>query len=330
LFVALPLSGVVNYLFGLTFFTTGWFLSLALILPVGTISYIVFIELLQVRYRNPPINSDFQDMIGRVHQKMLVTSRAQVWVRESSAPFIVSTYNLLFDAVIVSEPMVDLILKRPEAGEVLLAFHLVRIPRTRWFGDYVGSLILIVILTFLSTMILVPLISSLLYLLPMGAWMVIAMASSLGPYLIIPIFIAFIIKGSFWRHEPAFMRILEAYGMHPQIAKVEVERGTPLIEEEEQAVIWGVREWEKRKRSARRWGISAIATIPIGLTLLFVTVFVSIPYSPYLFFVLMYVPFIAALLIGVIIYFVIRRWDNNAMGEVFVQTTDSHEPIWMD
>ncbi len=331
LIVALPLSVVLFLYFGYSILSTNWLISLLLMLLVGTISHFSFLLILGFRYKKPPTNTAFLDLIGRILQKILVPSRAQVWVRQSNDAFITSTYNAIFDVVIVSEPMVDLILKRPEAGEVLLAFHLVRIPRNRWFGDYVGSLVLLVIVTILSSLFLMPVIISFIPIIELfGPLMIFSLLSSFIPFFFIPLLFTLFIKGAFWRHESAFMRILEVYGMHPQVAKVEVERGTPLIEEEEQAVIWGVREWEKRKRSARRLGISTIATIPIGLTLLFITVSVSIPYYYYPFFALMYVPFIAAFLIGVIIYFVIKRWDNNAMGEVFVETTDSHEPIWMD
>ncbi|MHA2236313.1 MAG: hypothetical protein ACXABH_13355, partial [Candidatus Thorarchaeota archaeon] len=42
------------------------------------------------------------------------------------------------------------------------------------------------------------------------------------------------------------------------------------------------------------------------------------------------IPFIGAILIGGSIFLILKRWDKNAMGEVFQETTDFHEPIWMD
>lgn len=331
LLVALPLSGFLFLFFGYSFLSTNWLISLLLMLLVGTITHFVFLLILNFRFKNPSTNPAFLELIGRVHQKILVPSNAQVWIRHSNDAFITSTFNPVFVAVIVSEPMLELMLNRPEAGEVLLAFHLARIPRNRWFGDYVGSLVLLVILTNLSALSLVPLLISTISMIEYyGPLMIISLLSSLMPYFFIPFFLAFMIKGAFWRHEPVFLRVAEVYGMHPQVAKVEIERGSPLDEEQMQSVIWGLREWEKKRRGARRLGISIIATILIGLTLLLVTVSVNFPYSPYLFYVLIYIPFIAAFVIGVIIYFVIKRWDNNAMGDVFVETTDSHEPIWMD
>jgi len=53
------------------------------------------------------------------------------------------------------------------------------------------------------------------------------------------------------------------------------------------------------------------------------------PYGP-LFYLMMYLPYILAGAAGLISYLLLRRWDNNAMGEVFKKTTDYDEPIWMD
>jgi hypothetical protein len=150
-------------------------------------------------------------------------------------------------------------------------------------------------------------------------------------YMVIPLLPALIIKGAFWRHEPAFVRIEEVYGMHPQVAKVEVERGTPLNDEERQAVVWGVREWEIKKRGGRRWGISVIVAIvsiiPL-LQLIWSLLMHTYPfyYNP----LLVYLPFVGAAVLGGIAFLLLKRWDKNAMGEVFQEVTDSHEPIWMD
>jgi hypothetical protein len=331
LIVALPLSGMIYILWSSLLFTVYWFVPLSLIIPVGTISYFMFLMILQTRYKNPQSNPEFTEMSGRVHQKILVPSRAQVWVRESVNPYIVSTYNPVFDAVIVSQPMVDLMLERPQAGEVLLAYHLARIPRNRWFGDFGGSLILLALFTYLSAIFLIPLIISVMSMMSvMGAFILISLGSAFMYAIVIPLLPTLIIKGAFWRHEPAFMRIQEIYGMHPQVAKVEVERGTPLNEEEIQAVVWGVKEWEKKKRSGRRWGVSTLFALPSWFVLIFVASWFIGGFPFYFYYFLAYVPFIGAFLIGALVYFILRRWDKNAMGEVFHETIDSHEPIWMD
>lgn len=320
---------------GVALYSSSWYVALLLILPVGVVSYLLFIQFLYMRYKNPPANPDFLRMIGDVLQKILVPTRVQVWVRESPHPYIVVTYNPMFDAVIVSEPMIQLMLERPQAGEVLLAFHLARIPRSRWLGDFGGSLILLAIFTYPLALILGPLYISIM---SMISYMGILALISLLPlliYIIIPVLPALIIKGAFWRHEPAFVRIEEVYGMHPQVAKVEVERGTPLSEEETRAVLWGVREWEIKKRSGRRWGISVIIAF-VSLILLFQLIWTLIwswyPYGIPSYYVanIFYLPVVVAAALSGIAYLFLRRWDKKAMGEVFEEVTDSHEPIWMD
>ncbi|MHA2179731.1 MAG: hypothetical protein ACXAAK_15425, partial [Candidatus Thorarchaeota archaeon] len=289
--VALPLSGIIYVLWGSLLFTAFWFYPLALILPLGTVSYFVYLMNLQMRYKNQPTNSEFIDMSGRVHQKILVSSRARVWVRESTEPFIVSSYNPVFDAVIVSEPMVDLMLARPEAGEVLLAYHLARIPRARWFGDFIGTLFLISIFTYLSAVFLVTIIIQVLAMVTMMG--ILALVSL---YIVIPILPALVIKGAFWKHEPAFTLIHGVYNLHPQVAKVEVERGTPLDDEEMEAVVWGVREWERKKRGDRRWGISTIAILLSWIILVVVSFWLSGLSYYFLLYLTSPIPFIGAIL----------------------------------
>lgn len=335
LLVSLILSAIIYSVFGLSIISpTAWLLPLLFTLLFGIVSYFLLLILLNVRFQNYEYKPPFSEMIGRVHQRIQVSSRAKVWTRHSDKPYIVSTFNPVFDAVIVSEPMVDLMLNRPEAGEAVLAFHLARMPRKLWFGDFIGSLVLFVIVTYLSALLLAPLIALMIsYGMLYGGMLVVSLASALAPYILLPLFIAMVIKGAFWQHESAFLHVSEVYGIHPQVAKVEVERGAPLNEEETQAVVWGVREWEKKRRSSRRIGISTIVAILVG-GLLFIPVTSTMildPYFPYYFYsTLIIAPFLIGAIIGIIVYMALRRWDKNAMAEVFHETTDSHEPIWMD
>ena len=305
-------------------------IAILLSLVVGVLLHILILLFLKLRFHNPSTNPEFLDLVSRIHQKVVLSPKTQIWTRQSDEVFIASTYNPLFDAIIVSEPMVDLILRSPESGEVLLAFHLMRVPRTRWFGDLVGSVVIFIITTILSSLLLVPLVVVLVRFLSTGYIYGLTIISSLGIYFIGPILFILIVKGTFWRHEPAFVAVQEIYGMHPQVAKVQVEKGVILKEDEAQTVIWGVRDWEKAKRTSRRYGIMTLAAIPaffLGLFLLYLMG--PIPFSNYSLLIAalpLFLPAFAAL----VSYLLLRRWDNNAMGEVFQETTDYDEPIWVD
>jgi hypothetical protein len=50
----------------------------------------------------------------------------------------------------------------------------------------------------------------------------------------------------------------------------------------------------------------------------------------YYYFLVQYFPFIFAGFMALGSYLLVKRWDNNAMGEVFQKTTDYDEPIWAD
>jgi hypothetical protein len=327
----LPFSVIMYLSFGMTIITTNWVIAILLSVLVGALFHILILLFLKIRFTNPSTNADFLDIVSRIHQKVVVSSRTHIWVRQSQDVFIASTFNPLFNAIIVSEPMVDLILRSPESGEVLLAFHHLRVPRTRWFGDLFGSVVLFTILTFISGSILVPLVISIIGAIISGYYMIIYMISSFGTIFLIPVLFIFLVKGTFWRHEPAFVDVQEIYGIHPNVAKVQVEGSRILDEEEAQVVVWAVRDWEKRKRSARRVGVSTLIAIPswiLGLVL--ISIFSYIPYYPFVFIFIGYFPYIVAAGVAAIAYLLLLRWDKNAMGEVFKETTDYDEPIWAD
>ncbi len=301
-----------------------------LCLPMGVLLYILILLLQKMRFTNPSTNSEFLSLLSRVHQKVVLSSRTHIWTRRSEDVFIASTYNPLFDAIIVSEPMVDLIMESPESGEVLLAFHQMRIPRTRWFGDLIGNVIIFTMVAVLSSLTVVPVTFSMISMILSGYYYGFTMITSLGTLFLGPIFFVLITKGSFWRHEPAFVAVQQIYGMHPQVAKVQVEQGITVNEEEAQTVIWGVRDWEKSKRVSRRYGIATFVAVPsyfLGLYIL--TLIDPIPYFYYFSLIALF-PFIFAGVLALVSYFLLKRWDKNAMGEVFQKTTDYDEPIWAD
>lgn len=331
---ALLFSVLIYFTFDFTIITWNWITPLLLTLTAGFLIHILILLILKIRFNSPSTNSEFNALIGQVHQKVVVPSRAHIWIRQSEEAFIATSINPIFDAVIVSEPMVDLILKTPESGEVLLAFHLLRVPRTKWIGDLFGSIILFLIFTYTSSLILVPLAIAIGQSIALGyLYVVMSVTMNFASFFVVPIILVLLLKDTFWRHDSAFDGILEIYGVHPNVAKVHVERGYPLNEDEAQTVVWGVRDWEKRKRGSRRVGVSTLAAI--GSFLLgYIPLLVLLsggyyPISPYLYF-LSYLPFIFALIGISISYLLLKRWDKNAVGEVFKKTTDYDEPIWVD
>jgi hypothetical protein len=331
LFGAIPFSAVLFLGFGYTIIGIYWWVALLLSILVGTLFHILSLLILKSRFNNPSQNSEFHDLIGRIHQRVVVSSRTHVWVRQSEDIFIASTFNPIFNAVIVSEPMVDLIMKSPESGEALLAFHFLRVPRSRWFADLVGAIILFLIFTYASSLILIPLAAMISQSLAYGGGFIIySIMSTFASLFMAPIIFVVLVKGAFWRHEPAFVGVESVYGLHPNVAKIQVERGITLNEEEAQTVVWSVRDWEKRKRSSRRMGVCSLVAVAGWVGGMFLITWIGyIPYGLYIS-LIMYLPYILAGVAALTTYLLLRRWDNNAMGEVFKETTDYDEPIWMD
>ena len=329
-FVAIPFSAALFLGLGYTIIGINWWIALLLSIMVGALLHIFYLLILQNRFDNPSPNTDFHNLIGRIHQRVLVSSNTYVWVRQSEDVFIASTFNPIFNAVIISEPMVDLVMKSPESGEALLAFHFLRVPRSKWFADFAGAVILFLIFTYASSLILVPLAIMVVQSLAYGGLFIYSLMSTFVPLFMAPIIFVVLVKGTFWRHEPAFVGVESVYGLHPNVAKIQVERGITLNEEEAQTVVWSVREWEKRKRSSRRMGVCTLAAVASWIVGIFLIAWIGyFPYGLY-FSLMMYIPFILAGAAVLTTYLLLRRWDNNAMGEVFKETTDYDEPIWMD
>jgi hypothetical protein len=276
------------------------------------------------RLRSPASDADLRELESSVHQKVVVSSRAELWQRESEDSFIDSTSNLLFDAVIVSEPMGKAMTANPDSGEVLLAFHLLHIPRTRNVYDFIASMGLFYTVAVLIRYFIVPIISSVV---PTPFFLVFVFLS-VGPALPVIILVCVLARYSFWRHDTAFEIAGDLYDVHPQVAKVQVEQGRDLDEDERRAVFWGVLEWEKKKRSSRRVGIAVLGMIPGFLVpLLFL--------SPFLYSPLASIQFALAItavsfLGGLVLYLLLREWDKGAMREVEFSTAGAREPIWMD
>jgi hypothetical protein len=295
------------------------------VVGLGVLFHFLFLYLQKIRLEAPSGDNALLEIVSRVIQKVVVSSELEIWERESEDLFIVSTYNALFEAIIISTSMKDSIVANPDSGEPLLAFHLLRMPRGPWLVDLVGSTFVFWLVAALLDYVVIPPISGwsitiLVYFFTMFA--ILGSSSSIGIILVL------FVKGAFWRHENSFEIVNEMYGVHPQVAKLQVERSRALDSDETRAVLWGVLEWEKRKRGGRRVGVAILCgALVFSLPFLFLWL-VQFSYSLYSY--AMTVNVIPSALAGFVAYLAVRQWDKRAMKEVEYATAGAREPIWMD
>ena len=81
LFGAIPFSAVLFLGFGYTIIGINWWVALLLSLLVGALFHILYLLILKSRFNNPSSNAEFHDLIGRIHQKVVVSSETHVWGR---------------------------------------------------------------------------------------------------------------------------------------------------------------------------------------------------------------------------------------------------------
>ena len=292
---------------------------------IGVFLYLLFLNILQNRFRSPITDQRFSQIVGSAQDRIVTWREVSVWPRQSPEPYIASTFNTFFDAVIVSDTMIDLINKMPESGEALLAFHLLRAPKRRNVIDFIAAILIFIIPAILFTYIFMFLLTTPFYY-PYG--FVYFLYTPI--YFIAPVILIFAARGAFWTHDSAFERASGIYQIHPQVAKDEVMSSQKLDEEAANSTVWVVREWERKKRSGRQTSVTMLAVIlAYFLILLVLSYNASVLYNLYtssLFLVIMAAP----LLIALLTYFLIRRWDKRCMAELYFETTQADEPIWVD
>jgi len=292
-------------------------------LGIGVIFYLLYLNILQSHFRSPITDQQFSQIVRSANDKIVTWRGIYVWQRESAEPYIASTFNALFDAVIISDTMIELVKKMPESGEALLAFHLLRAPKRRNVADLVFAASTFVIATLLLSYVLRSILATSYYF-----FISIVIYS---PFLFLaPILLVLAMRGAFWFHELAFERASGIYQIHPQVAKDEVLSSQKLDDEASKSTIWVVREWERKKRFGRRSSISILVLIgAYSLVLLALTFYPSMVYYMYtssLYFVVNVAPFVIALFI----FFLLRRWDKRCMNQLYYETTQADEPIWVD
>lgn len=296
---------------------------------IGVFLYLLFLSIILKRFQSPITDQRFSQIAGSAQDRIVTWRSVSVWPRQSAEPFIASTFNIFFDAVIVSDTMIDLINKMPESGEVLLAYHILRAPKRRNVLDFVAAILIFFISTIEFTYVFLNIFLSFLH----GYWDFLYISFSLVGlpiYFIAPVIFILAIRGAFWTHDSAFEKASGVYQIHPQVAKDEVISSQKLDEEAAKSTVWVVREWERKKRSTRQTSITILAVaLTFFLILLVFSYYASILYYIYsssLYIVVMLVPVLIALLA----YFLIRRWDKRCMATLYYETKQADEPIWVD
>jgi len=221
--------------------------------------------------------------------------------------------------------MIDLINKMPASGEALLAFHLLRAPKRRNFLDFVAAVLFFIIPTVYFSYFFMYLLTTSIYY-PFGL-----LTYFYAPFIfIVPVIFILAVRGAFWFHDSAFERTAGIYQIHPQVAKDEVMSSQKLDEEAANSTVWVVKEWERKKRNGRQTSITmSVLILSFSMISLVLSYNVSILYylSAYS---LIFVIYPAPVLLALVTYFLVRRWDKRCLAELYYETTPADEPIWVD
>jgi hypothetical protein len=305
---------------------TNWMVVLFVSPVVALLWHITFL-FLQVRiYQNPLENPAFEEVEGRADKRIEVISSAQIWVRSSEHRFITSTSNALYNAVIISEPMIENIVRHPDSGEVVLAFHMLR-AKDRTYVDLLLTSAVFLILTFVAMLFVWPMIVGMIYMIEyVGLYFLILPLL----WLALPaVLLAIIFRAATWRFDNTLNEIWRIYDVHPQVAKTQLEGGRDLSPEGVEAIVWSVKEWEKSRRYSRRIGLAMVAG---ASTFFIVNLFFPVMlfwYSTYGYWFYLGAVYGLPFLVGLSVFIICRYWDLKSMNEADYDLKDVHEPIWL-
>lgn len=306
----------------------GMIMDIYFLVPItsafGLVIYGVYLTILKNRFELSIPDKPFLQLVNSALDRTGTGGRVVVWPRFDDEPYITSTYNSSFEAVIVSTKMVELMNAMPESGEALLAFHLLRMPERKNVLDFVAGVLTFSVSSTSMTILL-------LYLMSFSASPIIILIFmiALWPVFVMPLILILALRSALWSHETSFERTLELYKIHPQVAKDEVISSQKIDEELSKSTIWSVKKWEEDRRSGRRTSISILTIIIIiGLEsyLLFLNPIIFFSLFGYYQFLSLAFPAI----VGILVFLIIRRWDQTCMGEIYYEVTEAHERIWID
>ena len=304
----------------------GMIMDIYFLVPItsafGLVIYGVYLTILKNRFELSIPDKPFLQLVNSALDRTGTGGRVVVWPRLDDEPYIASTYNSSFEAVIVSTKMIELMVAMPESGEALLAFHLLHMPKRKNVLDFAAG-----VLTF--TVASTVMILLLQYIMSFSTFIFLSFMIVLWPVLVVPLVLILALRSAFWRHETAFERTLGLYKIHPQIAKDEVISSQKLDEELSKSTIWSVKKWDENKRSGRRSSIFILTTF-----ILYGLVIYSLSLNPYYYITLLgnlsILLLVFPAIVGILIYLIIRRWDKTCMDEIYYEVTESHERIWVD
>ncbi|UCE09710.1 MAG: hypothetical protein JSW61_12165 [Candidatus Thorarchaeota archaeon] len=300
-----------------------WMLVLAVSPVVAMFSHLIFL-LLQIQfYHNPVENPAFEEVEDRADQKLEVISSAQVWSRPSKHVFITSVSSALYNSVIVSEPMIEKIIQHPEDGEVVLAFHMLRAKDCSYI-DLVLTIMVFLIMTAVELLVVWPFVAGIV---SMAGYLGILYVLLMMGYLVLPaVILVLVLKSATWRFDNTLNEIWRIYDVHPQVAKTQLEGEKGLAPEGVEAIVWSVKQWERGKRYTRRTSLAAIAA---ALAFFGFVLFFPPSYVIYGYYNTLLMLFAPPVLVGIVVFIAMKYWDKKCMTEVYVDSKDAHEPIWL-
>jgi type IV secretory pathway VirB3-like protein len=226
---------------------------------------------LRARYRTIMNDPAMMKLLNQAQDRMSFSRRPEIWKHPSLFPVLLAISNPLCNAIVISKSAAADILQRPREGEIILADGMKTIQGYRPHLNAVLQMLIFIHSPALSVSWGKPY--------PLGVQLI----DYSTPFLWIGIIVVAGF-GLWYLGRPRENPIHLTYGIHPNVAKLIVFRGSDVTPQEAQRLIQDVfsrglmGQPEKRKKTWAAFMISAAVSIGLGITLIVRQLSVADPY----------------------------------------------------
>ena len=245
-----------------------------------------------------------------------------IWILPGKEPFIISISNIVFRAILISNPLAEKMRADAERTKIILSKKMLDVKYTKARVHAFLGVVFFVGIWVLHALWLFPYISYL------AGWPLHFIGSQLMNLAVYPfgaLILNWMLRGLSWKRSWSMVDTYRTYGVLPQIAYIELLQEGPIPVERKLNLLGTYRTQEERARSDRRLAAFLLFIILYG----FITSVSIIIFRPaYGFTNFPYILFFTICFLFLIAIYLYDRHDNRAVSEFWGPLTNGLEPVW--
>lgn len=251
-----------------------------------------------------------------------LNSYCGIWIFPGKEPFIISISNIVFRAIIISNPLAEKMRTDAERTKIVLSKKMLDVKYTKARLHAFLGVVFFVGIWVLHALWLFPYISYL------AGWPLHFIGSQLMILAVYPfgaLILNWMLRGLSWKRSRSMVDTYRTYDVLPQIAYIELLHEGSIPAERKLNLIGTYRKQEERARSNSRLAAFLLLFVLSGFITLVPIFIVGLPYTPIIFQPYIFLSFCFLVLIAM---YLSDRHDSRAVSEFWDPLIDGLEPVW--